>query len=60
MPDRRAVLQAELDAAFMHIYGFQRKDVEHILGTFRTLAATEERCTGSTGRDAWSSPPTTE
>jgi hypothetical protein len=46
LPDRRAVLQAELDAAFMHIYGFQRRDVEHILGTFRTLAATEERLHG--------------
>jgi hypothetical protein len=46
VPDRRAVLQAELDAAFMHIYGFQRRDVEHILGTFRTLAATEERLHG--------------
>jgi hypothetical protein len=46
VPERRAVLQAELDAAFMHIYGFQRRDVEHILGTFRTLAATEERLHG--------------
>jgi hypothetical protein len=46
VPDRRAVLQAELDAAFMHIYGFQRGEVEHILGTFRTLAATEERLHG--------------
>jgi hypothetical protein len=45
-PDRRAALQAELDAAFMRIYGFQRRDVEHILGTFRTLAATEERLHG--------------
>jgi hypothetical protein len=45
-PDRRAILQAELDAAFMHIYGFQRGDVEYILGTFRTLAATEERLHG--------------
>jgi hypothetical protein len=46
VPDRRAVLQAELDAAYMHIYGFQRGDVEHILGTFRTLAANEERLHG--------------
>jgi hypothetical protein len=46
VPDRRAVLQAELDAAFMHIYGFQRSEVEYILGTFRTLAATEERLHG--------------
>ena len=46
LPDRRAVLQAELDAAFMHIYGFHRGDVEHILSTFRTLAATEDRLHG--------------
>jgi hypothetical protein len=46
VPERRAILQAELDGAFMHIYGFQRADVEHILGTFRTLASTEEKTIG--------------
>jgi hypothetical protein len=50
--DRRAILQAELDGAFMHIYGYQRPEVEHILGTFRTLAASEVRVHGEyrTGR----------
>jgi hypothetical protein len=46
VPDRRAVLQAELDATFMYIYGFPRGDVEHILDTFRTLAANESRLHG--------------
>jgi hypothetical protein len=41
--ERRAVLQAELDGAFMHIYGLQRHEVEHILGTFRTLRSHEEK-----------------
>lgn len=51
-PSRRAVLQAELDGAFMHIYGYSRSEVEHILGTFRTLATTETRAHGEyrTGR----------
>jgi hypothetical protein len=32
--DRRMVLRAELDAAFFHLYGIQRDDVDYILGTF--------------------------
>ncbi|MHB1534417.1 MAG: Eco57I restriction-modification methylase domain-containing protein [Acidimicrobiales bacterium] len=33
-PGRRAVLRAELDGAFFHLYGVERDDVEYILGTF--------------------------
>jgi hypothetical protein len=33
-PDRRAVIRAELDAAFFHLYGIERDDVDYILGTF--------------------------
>ncbi|HEV2361880.1 MAG TPA: hypothetical protein VGS21_09285, partial [Acidimicrobiales bacterium] len=33
--ERRLYLRAELDAAFFHIYGVARDDVEHIMGTFR-------------------------
>jgi N-6 DNA Methylase len=43
LPERRAVLQAELDGAFMHIYGLQRHEVEHVLGSFRTLRTHEEK-----------------
>ena len=32
--ERRFWLRAELDAAFFHIYGLEREEVEHILETF--------------------------
>ena len=32
--ERRAVLRAELDAAFFHLYGLGRDDTNYILGTF--------------------------
>lgn len=31
---RRAILRAELDAAFFHLYGIDRDDAQYILGTF--------------------------
>lgn len=40
-PDRRFVLQCELDAAFFHLYGVSREDAEYILGTFDVLARAE-------------------
>jgi hypothetical protein len=33
-PDRRAILRAEIDAAFFHLYGLDRDDTDYILGTF--------------------------
>ncbi len=33
-PERRAMLRAELDAAFMQVYGFDRSDTEHVLDSF--------------------------
>ncbi len=33
-PERRAILRAELDAAFFHLYGVERDDVDYILDTF--------------------------
>jgi hypothetical protein len=33
-PERRALLRAELDAAFFHIYGLERDDVDYIMDTF--------------------------
>ena len=33
----RAELMAELDAAFFHLYGIARDDVEYILSTFKGI-----------------------
>ena len=32
--DRRFVMRAELDAAFFHLYGIDRDDVDYIMETF--------------------------
>jgi hypothetical protein len=32
--ERRALLRAELDAAFFHLYGLQRDDVDYVMDTF--------------------------
>jgi hypothetical protein len=37
------VLQAELDAAFFHLYGISRDDAEYILGTFDVLERADVR-----------------
>lgn len=39
--DRRAWLRAELDAAYFHLYGLDRAEVAHVLGTFRALRKRE-------------------
>lgn len=41
--ERREAIRAELDAAMMHVYGLQRDEVEHILGSFSVLQMHEER-----------------
>ena len=33
-PERRALLRAELDAAFFHLYGLERNDVDYVMDTF--------------------------
>jgi len=33
-PERRALLRAELDACFFHLYGIERDDVDYIMETF--------------------------
>ena len=43
IPERRALIQAELDAAMMHIYGLNRGEVEHVLDSFPVLRRYEER-----------------
>jgi hypothetical protein len=36
-PDRRAVIRAELDALFFHLYGITRDDAAYILDTFNVV-----------------------
>lgn len=43
LPERRAQIQSELDALFLHIYGLDRSEVEHMLNTFVVLKRDEER-----------------
>lgn len=44
--DRRITLRAELDAAFFHLYGVERADVEYVLETFPIVRRNEERLYG--------------
>ena len=44
--ERRALLRAELDAAFFHLYGISRDDTDYILGTFPVVRANEEKAFG--------------
>lgn len=41
-PARRALLRAELDAAFFHLYGVIRKDTDYILDTFPIVKRKDE------------------
>jgi hypothetical protein len=34
--ERRFAMRAELDAAYFHLYGVERNDVEYIMDTFRS------------------------
>jgi hypothetical protein len=43
LPERRAQLIAELDAAMLHVYGLGRDDAEHVLDSFPVLRKYEER-----------------
>lgn len=40
--ERRALIRAELDAAFFHLYGLDRDEVEHVLGTFPIVRRKDE------------------
>lgn len=42
-PERRALLRADLDAAFLHIYGLNRDEAEHVLDSFPVVRRYEER-----------------
>jgi hypothetical protein len=40
--NRRALLRAELDAAYFHLYGIRRDDVEYIMDTFPIVKRKDE------------------
>jgi hypothetical protein len=44
--DRRALLRADLDAAFLHIYGLGRGEAVHVLDSFFVVRKYEERDLG--------------
>ena len=41
--ERRALLRADLDAAFMHVYGLTRHEAEHVLDSFPVVRKYDER-----------------
>ncbi|ALG06924.1 hypothetical protein [Kibdelosporangium phytohabitans] len=41
--ERRAQLRAELDAAYLQLYGLDRSDAEHVIDSFFVLRKNEER-----------------
>jgi hypothetical protein len=44
--ERRALLRADLDAAFLHVYGLTRPEAEHVLDSFFVVRKYEERDVG--------------
>lgn len=46
IPDRRRLLRAELDAAFFHLYGYDRDDVDYVMDTFPIVARDDEKAHG--------------
>ena len=42
-PERRALLRADLDAAFMHMHGLNRQEAEHVLNSFFVVRKYDER-----------------
>jgi hypothetical protein len=45
-PERRSLITSELDAAFFHLYGLHRDEVEYALDTFPIVRRKEERALG--------------
>jgi hypothetical protein len=44
--ERRVLLRADLDAAFLHVYGLTRDEAEHVLDSFPVVRKYEERDLG--------------
>ncbi|NLH68733.1 MAG: hypothetical protein GX454_00910 [Brooklawnia sp.] len=47
IPDRRYQVKAELDAAFFHLFGIAREDVDYIMDTFPIVKRKDEAAFGS-------------
>ncbi|MFI7251320.1 Eco57I restriction-modification methylase domain-containing protein [Micromonospora chalcea] len=45
-PARREILRAELDAAYFHLYGIDRDDVDYIMDTFKVVRQKDEAAHG--------------
>ncbi|MFG3420586.1 Eco57I restriction-modification methylase domain-containing protein [Micromonospora sp. NPDC048063] len=45
-PQRRELIRAELDAAYFHLYGLDREEVDYVLDTFTVFRQREERTYG--------------
>lgn len=45
-PDRRALLRAELDAAFFYLYGMSHDDVAYVMDTFPIVRKDDEKAHG--------------
>ncbi|MCK6548000.1 N-6 DNA methylase [Myxococcota bacterium] len=45
-PERRALLRAELDAAFFHLYGLSRDDTDYVMETFPIVRRNDEKAYG--------------
>jgi hypothetical protein len=43
---RQTLIRAELDAAFFHLYGLDRDEVEHVMDSFEVLRRNEQRQLG--------------
>ena len=41
--ERRTLIRAELDAAYFHLYGIERDDVEHVMDSFDAQRARRSR-----------------
>lgn len=44
--DRRFLLRCELDAAFFHLYGLSRDDLDYVMGTFPIVRKNDEKARG--------------
>jgi hypothetical protein len=42
-PARREMIRAELDAAYFHLYGVDRDDVDYIMDTFEVVREKDEK-----------------
>ena len=47
--ERRLAIRAELDAAYFHLYGIERDDVEYIMETFSIVKRKDVAALGSSG-----------